>query len=176
MPYEAEEELEQQLDPIITTIGQGGELTEEDGRILQGILDREGPKEVLQVAIRTASFSGPLPPPALLAQYDPETRKTIVAMAEREQLHSHEMHSRGLAGMIEKDKRGQRFGVSIAITGLLVAAFISQYSPLAATIIGTLDLIGMVAIFVAPRVLESRDQRPDSNVEAAPEQKKTKKK
>lgn len=160
----AENELDQ-LDSIVSIIGQGGELSEEDGRILEGLVQREGPREVIEVAVRTASFSGPLPPPALLAQYDDHTRSIIVQMAEREQLHAHAMQSSGLNGLIDKDKRGQRFGVSIAITGLLVAGFISIYSPVAAAIIGTLDLVGMVAIFVAPRILEWRDRKPESTPE-----------
>lgn len=162
-PHVADEELEQQLDPIIATLGRGGELSEEDERILEGLVEREGPQEVLQVAVRTAFFSGPLPPPGLLAQYDPETRKTIVSMAEREQTHAHDMQSRGLDGMIQKDKRGQRYGMAIAITGLVVAGWISQHSTVAAAIIGTLDLMGMVAIFVAPRILQWQNQPVEPN-------------
>ena len=167
-PHAVDDELEQQLDPILATIGQGGELSEEDSRILEGLLEREGPKEVLQFAVRTASFSGPLPPPGLLAQYDAATRQSIVDMALIEQRHVHDMQKRGLDGMIEKDKRGQRYGVAIALTGLLVAAWISKHSVVAAAVIGTLDLVGMVAIFVAPRILQWRDQQDPA--ESEPEQ------
>ena len=48
------------------------------------------------------------------------------------------------------------WGAAIAITGLLVAAFVAPYSAVVAAIIGSLDLFGMVALFVAPRVLENR--------------------
>lgn len=168
VPHADDEELEQQLDPILATINQGGELSEEDSRTLQVLLDREGPQEVLQFAVRTASFSGPLPPPGLLAQYDAETRQAIVGMAQSEQSHTHDMQARSLDGMIEKDKRGQRYGVTIALTGLLVAGWISQHSVVAAGIIGTLDLVGMVAIFVAPRILHWRGHQGASEPE--PEQ------
>ena len=38
----------------------------------------------------------------------------------------------------------------------MAAAWIAQYSAVAAGIIATLDLFGMVALFVAPRLLENR--------------------
>jgi hypothetical protein len=48
-------------------------------------------------------------------------------------------------------------GFGIAVTGLLAAAFIAQFSTAVAGIIAALDLVGLVAIFVAPRLLEKRN-------------------
>ena len=73
----------------------------------------------------------------------------ILDMAQNEQRHAHELRERGLNGAIAKDKRGQWLGASIAITGLFVAAFVAPYSAAAAAIIGSLDLFGMVVLFVA---------------------------
>ena len=64
------------------------------------------------------------------------------------------MRERGLEGAIEKDRRGQRYGVIIAVAGLGAAVAIAPFRAVAAGIIGTLDLFGMVALFVAPRILE----------------------
>jgi hypothetical protein len=77
-------------------------------------------------------------------------------MARDEQRHVHELRVGGLNGAIEKDKRGQRIGCAIAITGLIVATLIAPHSAIVAAIIGSLDLFGMVALFVAPRVIEGR--------------------
>jgi len=63
------------------------------------------------------------------------------------------MDRRGLEAAVQKDKRGQLIGGGIAITGLVAAAVIAPFSPTAAAIIGGLDLFGMVALFVAPRIL-----------------------
>jgi len=114
-----------------------------------------GETAVLAALVRQ-SFTGPLPPPTLFAQYDAETRRAILQMAEREQTHVHEMQRRGLDGAITKDRRGQWIGGAIAISGLIAAVVIAPHSAVAAGIIGTLDLFGMVALFVAPRLLEHR--------------------
>jgi uncharacterized membrane protein len=99
---------------------------------------------------------GPLPPAELLNEYDETTRHTIVGMADKEQSHAHEMQRLALEGAISKDRRGQWIGGLIAVSGLVAAAVIAPYSTVAAAVIGSLDLFGMVALFVAPRILESR--------------------
>jgi uncharacterized membrane protein len=80
----------------------------------------------------------------------------IVEMASKEQAHAHMMQQTGLQGAIDKDRRGQLIGGVIAVSGLIAAAVIAPYSATAAAIIGGLDLFGMVALFVAPRILEKR--------------------
>lgn len=107
---------------------------------------------------------GPLPPADLLNRYDETTRQIIVQMAVDEQRHTHQMQAKSLDGAIWKDRRGQVFGLLIALTGLLVAGFVATFSPTAAAVIGSIDLLGMVALFVAPRVLEGlgRASKTDS--------------
>ena len=112
------------------------------------------PSSVALTATRQETFIGPLPPPEQLAGYDAPTRETILSMARNEQSHVHSMRLQGLNAAIAKDKRGQYIGGTIAITGLVVAAVIAPYSAVAAAIIGSLDLFGMVALFVAPRILD----------------------
>lgn len=111
---------------------------------------------VMMMAMRHETFSGPIPPAEHLNQYDESVRNIIVQMAQDEQRHAHRVREQGLQGAINKDRRGQLLGGAIAITGLLVAAAIAPHSAAAAAIIGTLDLFGMVALFVAPRVLDKR--------------------
>jgi uncharacterized membrane protein len=132
-----------------------GNLTQDEQRRLFEFL-KQSPPSVVLTATRHQTFIGPIPPPDHLKQYDSKTRDIIVGMARDEQRHVHELRVRGLNGAIEKDKRGQRIGGAIAITGLLVAALIAPHSAIAAAIIGSLDLFGMVALFVAPRVIEGR--------------------
>lgn len=114
--------------------------------------------------MQQVSYQGPLPPPEQLKAYDEETRRIIVQMAVDEQQHAHDMRSKGLDGAIKKDKRGQRYGLTVAVAGLIAAAVIAPFSATAATIIGTLDLAGMVTVFVAPRILERRgEEQPASD-------------
>lgn len=155
------------LGNLMQVLASGGELTKQQQTILEGVVNAAAEREpslVAQIAFRQEMYSGPLPHYEQLNGYDPETRKQIVDMAVREQLHTHEMQRNGLFGAIWKDRLGQLLGFGIAIAGLAAAAWISQYSAVAAAIIGGLDLLGMVSVFVAPRafekLVESRSKNP----------------
>lgn len=134
---------------------EAGTLTHDEQVRLAQAMDGSG---LIMTAMRRETFSGPIPPAEHLNQYDESVRQVIVQMARDEQVHAHAMREKGLDGAISKDRRGQLIGGSIALTGLVVAAVIAPYSAVAAAIIGTLDLFGMVALFVAPRVLVKRNQ------------------
>jgi Predicted membrane protein len=149
----------QELARLAQSLKSGQELTAEQHSTLERLLKvaaKREPAMVAQVAIKQEIFSGPLPHPDQLNMYDDATRASIVEMAVKEQSHNHSMQSKGLSGAILKDRLGQIFGFGIAISGLGAAAWISQYSGAAAAIIGTLDLLGMVGVFVVPRAFERR--------------------
>lgn len=78
---------------------------------------------------RQTMYSGPLPHAEEFNAYDEPTRRTILQMAVDDQKHTHEMQKTGLNGAIEKDKRGQRYGLAIALSGLLAATVIAPFSP-----------------------------------------------
>lgn len=153
---DGELESDSELDRLVAKLERGN-LTQEQQQELSRHLQVEPAREQhIHQRVRQTSFSGPLPHPDILNQFDEETRKTIVQMAVDDQKHVHEMNKTGLSGSILKDRRGQLCGVTIAVVGLIAAVLIAPYSAFAAGIIGTLDLFGMVALFVAPRVLEGR--------------------
>lgn len=131
-----------------------GELSAAEQQILSELMPQAKNNLVLQMAMRHEQFSGPLPHPDQLNKFDPETRKAIVSMAQKEQAHTHEMQQKGLEGAIKKDRRGQWLGFTIAVSGLAAAAYVAQVSPAAAGLIATIDLVGMVAVFVVPRAFE----------------------
>lgn len=134
---------------------QTGELThDEQLRLIQVI----PVSSVVTTAFHDEVHDGPLPPADELNRYDDLAKRIILQMAQDEQKSEHALRMEGLRGAINKDRRGQMVGGAIAITGLIVAAVIAPHSAVAAAIIGTLDLFGMVALFVAPRILERRWQ------------------
>lgn len=163
----------EELAKLVQTLKAGNELTSEQHSTLERLLNvaaKREPGMIAQVAFKQEIFSGPLPHPDQLNGYDQSTRSSIVDMAVKEQSHNHEMQTRGLSGAIWKDRLGQIFGFGIAITGLGAAAWIAQYSAVASAIIGTLDLVGMVGIFVVPRAFE---KRATDKVQQQPQQKRT---
>jgi len=124
------------------------------------LVEDDGPQQVMAVhSEQTTMYSGSLPHPEQFNAYDELTRSTILQMAVDDQKHTHDMQKTGLLGAIEKDKRGQRYGLAIALGGFVAAAIIAPFSPVVAGIIGALDIFGMVALFVAPRVLENRTSK-----------------
>ncbi|MCH5568804.1 DUF2335 domain-containing protein [Pseudomonas syringae] len=149
----------EELARLMQSLKSGKELSADQHKALERVLSvaaKREPEMVAQVAFKQEVYTGPLPHPDQLNVYDEETRRLIVNMAVREQQHNHHMQSKGLSGAIWKDRTGQIFGFGIAIAGLAAAAWIAQYSAVAAAIIGTLDLVGMVGIFVIPRAFEQR--------------------
>jgi uncharacterized membrane protein len=149
-PIEQEEQVLELVDKL-----EQGTLSHEQQTQLAELL-RNAPSSLVMTAMHHQSFSGPIPPPQQLNDYPDDARKLILEMASKEQHHSHFMNEKALTGAIQKDRLGQFIGGTIAIVGLAAAAWIAQYSAVAAGIIATLDLFGMVALFVAPRLLEGR--------------------
>ncbi|WP_444878207.1 DUF2335 domain-containing protein [Citrobacter koseri] len=108
------------------------------------------------------SFSGPLPPPEIIRDYDkilPGGAERIFAMAEKEQAHRHNIDSTAVNGAISKDKRGQWMGFSIAVIILAIASVFAWRGN--TTFAGTLiaiDLLGLVSVFVLGRRLPKSEE------------------
>ena len=81
------------------------------------------PEVVTQLIERHTSFSGPLPPPTVLKEYDaimPGLGERLVQMAEREQHHRHATDNR-IIGLYE---RGQWFGFFLGLFGLAIGSYL----------------------------------------------------
>ncbi|WFE68803.1 DUF2335 domain-containing protein [Thiomicrospira sp. R3] len=150
----AQAQQQEQIVELVAKLEQGCLTQLQQSQL--ALLLKNAPSEFVLTATHHQSFSAPIPPPEQLKQYPEDARKLILDMAHKEQSHAHFMNEKALTGAIQKDRLGQYVGGSIAIIGLVAAAWIAQYSAVAAGIIATLDLFGMVALFVAPRLLENR--------------------
>lgn len=67
-------------------------------------------------------FAGPLPPPALLAEYDkvvPTAAERIIRMAEEQGAHRRSMEQQVIAHEITLARRGQISGFTLALIGLI---------------------------------------------------------
>lgn len=165
-----EPERDAELTRLLTRLDEG-ELTRDEQVRLGKALPESGVQ--LRMMVQHQSFSGPLPHPAILNGYDQETRKLIVQMAVNEQSHTHSMQQLSLTGAIEKDKRGQRYGLAIALAGFVTAGVVAFVSPPVAGVIAGLDVLGMVSVFVIPRAFErfgppGRRDTADDETEEAP--------
>lgn len=102
-----------------------------------------------------ASFSGPMPPPAVLEGYDrivPGAAERILAMAESDARHQQAIEFAALHAAEGEVKRGQWFAFAIGITAL-IAAMLALYmgSPAVAGVIGGTTVVGLVSVFVVGR-------------------------
>lgn len=140
----AEEDRDKELAELFEKLD-AGDLSKEQQRRLRYLMENAPPSAVMTATRHEIAYSGPLPTPGQLNGYDAETRRIIVQMAVDDQQHVHRMQETGMSGAIEKDKRGQKYGLAIAITGLLVAGAIAPFSAAASAIIGSVDLFGIVS-------------------------------
>jgi uncharacterized membrane protein len=116
-----------------------------------------------------AYHSGPLPSPDTLRHYEmavPGAAERIIAMAELEQAHRHRMQETSLKNTVDLTRRGQLFGLIAAIgfMALAGATAIAGYE-WAAAIIGSVDLVAVVTVFVLGRRESSPMKRPESDSE-----------
>lgn len=109
-------------------------------------------KQVVASITQEVSFSGPLPPPALLREYDtvyPGLAKHIIDLAEKQA--SHRMHLEKT--VVENDARRANWGLVCATVITLVflgtsAALICTGHDVAGTVLGVTDLAVLVGVFI----------------------------
>lgn len=107
---------------------------------------------MMQVMTSVLFHQGPLPPPDLLRGYEmeiPGAGFRILAMAEREQQHRHDMERFEARIEARRGDRGQMYGLVIAVVFMAAAVWVAVAGhEIAATTIGTLDIGAVVALFV----------------------------
>jgi len=140
------------------------ELTAEERVELEQLLEKD---DAQRVVMQRSMFSGPLPPPSILEGYNGVLdggAERIMRLTEREQEHRHYMEKTAVTGHIRLDRRGQYLGFGVAIIALLSATYlISTGNVISGTIIGTLDLVGLVGAFVYGRHIDSKKDGPSDD-------------
>lgn len=115
----------------------------------------------LGISIKRESFRSPLPPPSHLKGYNdviPNGAERILTMAEKQSEHRISMETTVIGKEQNQSGRGQNYGFIIALA-FLIASFILIYTDhdVAGTIIGSIDLVALVTVFV----LGKRSQKED---------------
>ena len=118
-----------------------------------------------QIAIHShQSFSGPLPPPALLQQYNlcvPDGANRIIRMAEAEGEHRRSMERMALEKTFTEGTRGQYCAAFIATFGIAGAIYLGSIgSAWAASIVGGSSLAIIVLAFLKARQPENEPTPP----------------
>lgn len=116
-----------------------------------------------EFTITAQRFTGPLPHPAILAQYNnsvPGGAERIIAMAERNQQHRHDIESLVVRGGLSAQRNGQWFGLLVALTGMIGSIWlVSQGHEWGGATIGTIDVAGLVSLFIYSHESKKRELR-----------------
>ncbi|MEO0986862.1 MAG: DUF2335 domain-containing protein [Cyanobacteria bacterium J06639_14] len=130
----------------------------------------------IEVTAASLNFSGPLPPPQILAQYNnahPDAADRILKMAEREQQHRHETQSKmvethisDLKAARHEKRLGQILGFTIGAICIFagLTAVLADH-PVSGTIFGSTGVVGLVSVFVAGRQINKEND--DSEISEA---------
>lgn len=98
------------------------------------------------------SFSGPIPPPIVLKEYNdicPGAADRILKMAEDQSTHRQRLEKEVITSDIKNEKRGQLFGFLIGVTGITASVFLGVFaSSWAAVLLGGGTLVSLTSVFV----------------------------
>ena len=115
------------------------------------VIPKQQIKEI-KAAIRSESFSGPLPPPQILAQYDqihPGAADRIITMAEEQARHRRDLEANVLSSEMNNARLGLHYGLIIGLASVLGGVFcIASGFEVGGLIIGGTGLTGLVGVFV----------------------------
>ncbi len=108
-------------------------------------------------------FRGPLPSPEMLKEYEqalPGCAERIVSQFEKQAQHRMDMEKKVIPEDQRQSSVGQIFGFILALTFLLVAGILIYYDhDTAGTILGTVDLVALVSIFVIGKYHQRREDQ-----------------
>lgn len=100
----------------------------------------------------SSTFSGPLPPPDILARYNdavPDGAERIITLAERQAAHRMALESRVVDADIKRSNLGLGAGLLVALAGLFASfLMVDRGNAVAGAVVASLDLAGLVAVFV----------------------------
>ena len=106
------------------------------------------------------THSGPIPCPDDLAQYNniiPNGAERIMMMAEKQQEHRISIEGKIVNSQQNQSRLGQVFGFVIAIFfGLIAGILIYNGHDIAGTVIGSVDLVALVAVFVTGKYTQKK--------------------
>lgn len=170
---EQHQELEQ-LEKLLDK--EQSELTPDEVELREELIEkhRSSVKQGIESVVEVAQFSGPLPPPGVLAGYEqamPGAAERIFRMAENEQNNRHRKDQRyqdfldnDLRGSTTTQRIGQAAGTICSLGGLGLAFYafsIGSSGPAVAIILA--QIAALAAAFLVSRKRASGDQVDNGN-------------
>ena len=131
-----------------------------DDLLIEAVVSRiqkEPSVEIKKVVrqVTESSFSGPIPPPKMLGEYDSVQNglaDRIVSMAESQQSHRQELEKKSVNAAIATESRGQNYALIVSV--LIIAGslyLIGSGKQIAGTLLAGSTLLGLAYLFIRGR-------------------------
>lgn len=110
---------------------------------------------------KSTTFSGPLPPPALLKEYSniiDNGAERIFQMTEKQSAHRIQLEDHAIREELKQSRRGQNFGFALGVLGLILATVLALMGQeVIAGIFGTTTIVGLVTVFVIGKRAQQKE-------------------
>ena len=141
---------------------------ERDGGVETGA-SKAPTQGVRSAAMRAEFFSGPIPPPELLREYNkliPNGAERILAMAERQEAHRHELEKAIVRAEIQQGRLGLILGFVVVMTmgigGMLLIWHGDNVNGLAIVLSSLVGLVGSFVYSAKRKRSVAREQNEES--------------
>jgi uncharacterized membrane protein len=125
------------------------------------------PGQVVTVQQTLEGFTGPIPPPAVLAGYEqvlPGAANRIITMAERQSEHRQSLEQQVVTANIRHAEIGLWLGATVAIILAAAAVLVTLAGyPETGAVIGAVDIVGVVTVFVLRQRAQDRELQDKAN-------------
>jgi uncharacterized membrane protein len=121
---------------------------------------------VIQASSSSSSFSGPIPPPALLEKYNsliPNGAERILAMAEKQSAHREYLEKRVVDGNVSNQTRGSYFGFIISLVAILSGVWLIDHGKSPEGLVAIIaSLGGLVSVFFYSKYQQKKEREEKS--------------
>jgi uncharacterized membrane protein len=143
---------------------------------VNGSDDNSKKQNIISLMKIEASFSGPLPPPSLLAKYSeiiPGGAERIMVMAERQSEHREKLEARVVNGNVASQTRGSYFAFILALVAIVGGFYLILKGKDAS---GLVAIIGSLASLLGVFILSKREQKSERTEKSTALQQRRKRK
>jgi uncharacterized membrane protein len=122
----------------------------------------------IKATTQSSSFSGPLPPPEMLKEYDnvlPGAADRIIKMAETQSDHRQKLESKVVSGEVVKSYLGMACGFVVAIAGMSIGGFLlNEGHTIGGSIFAGVPLTGLVTVFVVGATQRRKERETKARI------------
>lgn len=138
-------------------------MDRDDRESFDGLLTQNASVKITRHTESVSRFSGPLPPPEVLAQYEqvaPGTASVIVSMAHAQMQHRQTIEHAVITGNVAAQKRGQIFALIVTFAALGTALWFGLLGyPNVSAVIGGSTILGLAGLFITSKYMQASERK-----------------